>query len=127
MSRPSARATQTAGANGDGGAIHNEGGRLALINCTLDHNSAFKKGGAIRNSNGNISLDHCLLGQNVAGTGGGGLSNDVGSATLTNCAITQNTAKACRRPAERQQGDRDGQGACGQGAHDASTVVMPNS
>jgi hypothetical protein len=91
---------------GFGGAILNEGGALALADCTLSSNSAsalssvFRgDGGAIYNDGGTVTLTRCTLSGNHAYSGGeafagngGAIYNGGGILTLTQCTLSGNSA-----------------------------------
>lgn len=115
-----------AGVSGDGGAIRNEGGNLAIANCTFSGNFAGGFGGAIDNHGGLLllsdstitgnsagrgggitnraglasaaqtSLTRCTVAGNFATNSGGGISNIDGNLTLTHCTVSSNTAPAGR-------------------------------
>jgi predicted outer membrane repeat protein len=78
--------------NEDGGAIHNTGG-LTLINCQIDHGTAFHgKGGGVYNSpTGTLTLNGCTFTACLAEDGGGAICND-GIVTATNCTFDGNEA-----------------------------------
>lgn len=65
-----------------GGAINN-GGSLALTECSLSNNVAGARGGGIHNEGGALTLNGCTIVGNIAGDGGGGVSSLGGSATVT--------------------------------------------
>ena len=91
-----------------GGAIHNRGGHLTLIDCRFFGNattvtqSASNVGGAIYSGadpgrSASVTLINCLMSGNQAGVGGGGTggavySNAGGSSTLINSTLANNTA-----------------------------------
>ncbi len=80
---------------GEGGAILNEGGGLALNRCTLFGNTATFAGGAISSRGGSLALTQCTLSENSITTGGvnngGGAIFNLGILDLTHCTVSGNT------------------------------------
>lgn len=75
-----------------GGAIFN-GGKLTLARCTLSNNQSGGNGGAIFNDSGTLALTHCTLaGNSVAGSAGGAVVNSSSTLTLANSIIAGNSA-----------------------------------
>jgi parallel beta-helix repeat protein len=75
---------------GSGGGLADEGGIIALTNCTLSGNSAGLTGGGFYDYLGVVTLTGCTVSGNSAVFGGGVLN--YGAASLTNCTVTGNSA-----------------------------------
>ena len=78
-----------------GGGLYNDGGSLALTDCTISGNTADGVGGGILQPSGEVTLTGCTISGNTAPYGnGGGICGAVGdtSLSLTSCTITGNTA-----------------------------------
>jgi predicted outer membrane repeat protein len=75
-----------------GGAIHNNGGTLALIDCLLAGNAAGSWGGALDNFSARATLVNCLLVGNTATGEGGAIHSDLSTLTVTNSTLASNTA-----------------------------------
>jgi exonuclease III len=75
-----------------GGAIHNNGGNLALVDCLLAGNAAAGWGGAIDNFSATATLINSVLVGNTATGEGGAIHNDFSTLTLTNCTLSANSA-----------------------------------
>jgi hypothetical protein len=80
----------------DGGGIYNEHATLALSNCTISDNSAFRNGGGILSGGATLTLNSCVITGNITGNEGGGIYNDaeVDSAALqiSDSTINDNSA-----------------------------------
>ena len=80
---------------GEGGAILNENGALALNRCTLFGNSAQFRGGTISGLAGLLTLTQCTLSGNSVTAGGvnngGGAIFSLGNLSLTHCTISGNS------------------------------------
>lgn len=81
------------GSPGSGGAIHNEGGRLSLVGCTLASNAA-RFGGAIsiHGDSPVVTLVNCTISRNSAAMGGG-----IHDASLAGTLEMENTIVADNR------------------------------
>ena len=75
-----------------GGGIHNFGGTLIVVGCTLRLNHAYFWGGGLYNSaSGSSTVTNTTFTENLADfTGGAGLSNLSGTVTLSYCLLFQN-------------------------------------
>jgi len=80
-----------------GGAISN-GGKLTLIECSVEGNISVTRGGGIEN-NGTLLAQRCTWSGNTANTGepdaetGGGAVANLGKATFENCTFSGNSAQ----------------------------------
>jgi hypothetical protein len=77
-----------------GGGIYNDGGTVALTDCTLDGNHTREGGGAGIHNSGSLSITNTTFRRNRArvGRGGGGLYN-VGTANIVNSTFSHNRAR----------------------------------
>jgi predicted outer membrane repeat protein len=75
-----------------GGAIHNNGGELEMIDCLLAGNTAASWGGALDNFSASATLVNCLLVGNTATGEGGAIHSDLSTLTVTNSTLIANTA-----------------------------------
>ena len=73
-----------------GGAILNEGGRLALDHVTIGHSKSYYSGGAIEDVNGTTVLMNSLIENNESQYGGG--IDSSGALTLINTIVRDNHA-----------------------------------
>jgi hypothetical protein len=82
--------------DGEGGGIFNDGGRLTLVNSTVDGNAA-TNGGGIRNVGGTVVVEDARITNNLGvpvGGGppagnGGGISNDGGASSVGTLILVQ--------------------------------------
>jgi len=77
-----------------GGGLYNNGGPLALSECSFIGNSADYLGGGIYNDAGSLHLTNCTFTGNVSGNSGGGIMLISGSAMLTHCTFSANQARS---------------------------------
>jgi hypothetical protein len=73
-----------------GGAIQSRG-KVHLVACTVEQNSAIGPGGGIDNLDGELRMENCTVSGNGSGGGGGGI-HDGGSSWLLNCTLSGNEA-----------------------------------
>lgn len=75
-----------------GGAIYSDGGKLEVLNCTFNSNSASESGGAIREiNNGEIKVTNSSFTSNSAKLGGA-IYADTEKASSSNCKYSKNSA-----------------------------------
>ncbi|MCP4894651.1 MAG: hypothetical protein GY911_12670, partial [Actinomycetales bacterium] len=87
----------TGGQAGSGGGINADSGRLSLVNCGLNGNSAILSGGGLRvGSAASVSLTSCSLSENTAsdidsrGGGGGGVHCIFGTVYMVDTSLCGN-------------------------------------
>jgi|GEM_PF-5956180 len=80
---------------GDGAAISNIGGRVAIVDSIISQNEAGGHGGAIYNSDGGtVTITNSIISDNHAGLDGGGIANlETGVLTALSSTISDNHAE----------------------------------
>jgi hypothetical protein len=79
-------------ATGDAGAgLYNDGGNLAITNCTILGNAAQQGGGIYNRSGGTTTITNCTVSGNSGN--GGGVFNDAGIVNITNSTISGNSTQ----------------------------------
>ena len=86
----------TGGQARNGGGIHAASGRVSLVNCGLNGNSAMLSGGGLRVGSASVSLTRCSVSENTAmdidsrGVGGGGVHCIFGTVYMVDTSLCGN-------------------------------------
>ncbi|MBR1485968.1 MAG: hypothetical protein IJ597_01760 [Synergistaceae bacterium] len=80
------------GYSSNGGGIKLDKGKVKIISCDINGNTAVLGGGGIHSQAETLELVSCDISKNTSMLAGGGLSSIGGTITMTDCNITQNEA-----------------------------------
>jgi hypothetical protein len=82
------------GADRSGAGLRNEGGNLALLNCTFVHNWAWDDGGGVANINADALIEGCVFLDNRAYRAGGAIHNQHSESEILGCLFTNNVGES---------------------------------